>query len=516
VTTTLDASSAPIPPPPRAPPSISWARLAPTLVAAIFSAAYVIAAPPSLDLAAHLYRAHLFSQEGFGIWDNYWYGGHHIIGYSVLFPAISAALTPQIAAAVAAVATAALFEPLARRHFGSTALLGSLLFGAAVTIDLYTGRLAFAFGVLPALGAIVALDAGAGIPAAALALLSALCSPVAALFAAVVAAAYAIAALSSERRVTPALPAVGVVVAALAPVGLLPRRAVRLRVGIAVYAVAAVVVFFVPTPVGSNVARMGTLLAAPLAALWWPPRHRALLAIALAPLLYVGWEPPVHDVVSASGQPSTSARYYQPLLRFLADQAGGRKGAFRTEIPFTEFHWESDIVASRFPIARGWERQLDVADNSVFYRGQLTVGAYRTWLHMNAIRYVAASDAKLDYSGVAETRLIDSGLPYLQLVMRSAHWRVYAVAHPTPLAQGVARVTAMGPDSVTLQARSAGVAIVHVHFTPYWKLTGTRGPTGCVAPDGTATRLTLRRPGQIRLVTSFSLARIGAHSPRCS
>jgi hypothetical protein len=507
----------------------------------------VIAAPPSLDLAAQLYRAHLFAREGFGLWDNYWYSGHHIVGYSVLFPAVSAALTPQVAAAIAAVATAAVFEPLARRHFGARALPGAVLFGAATAIDLYTGRLAFAFGVLPALGAIAALDAGAGGPAAALALLSALCSPVAALFAALAASAYAIGALITERRIRPALPAVAVVAAALAPVVmlavafpeggsepfgvatmipilviaaaalvLLPRAAIRLRVGIAVYAVATVVVFAVPTPVGSNIARMGTLLAAPLAALWWRPRRRVLLAVALAPLLYVGWEPPVHDVVSTDGQPSTSVSYYRPLLRFLAAQPGGPQGAFRTEIPFTELHWESEIVAGRFPIARGWERQLDIADNPIFYGGHLTAAAYEAWLHGNAIRYVAASDARLDYSAVAEMRLIRSGLPYLRLVMRSAHWRVYAVVNPTPLAQGVARVTAMGADSLTLQARSPGVAIVHVHFTPYWKLTGPGGPTGCVTPDGAATRLSLRRGGRIRLITSFAVGRIGARSPRCS
>ena len=63
-------------------------RLAPTLVAATFAAAYVIISPPSVDLAAHLFRAQLFRVEGFGIWNNWWYSGHEIVGYSVLFPAV--------------------------------------------------------------------------------------------------------------------------------------------------------------------------------------------------------------------------------------------------------------------------------------------------------------------------------------------------------------------------------------------------------------------------------------------
>src|ERR1019366_1880388 len=101
-------------------------RVAPTLLAGVLAAAYVIISPPSLDLAAHLLRAKLFSTEGFGIWSNWWYGGHHLVMYSVLFPPVAAAPTPQLAAAVAAAGSAALFGPLARHHFGERAWLGSL------------------------------------------------------------------------------------------------------------------------------------------------------------------------------------------------------------------------------------------------------------------------------------------------------------------------------------------------------------------------------------------------------
>lgn len=61
-------------------------RVAPTAVAAVLALAYVIISPPSLDLAAHLLRAKLFGAEGFGLWNNWWYSGHHVPGYSVLFP----------------------------------------------------------------------------------------------------------------------------------------------------------------------------------------------------------------------------------------------------------------------------------------------------------------------------------------------------------------------------------------------------------------------------------------------
>lgn len=543
MTTAVPAAAAP--PAGRAgePDGLRLQRAAPVLIAAVFAAVYVIIRPASLDLADHLFRAQLFSDEGFGLWNNLWYSGHHIVGYSVLFPAVSALLSPQWAGAIAAVGTAGLFESLARRHFGDGAFAGAVLFGAATAIDLYTGRLAFAFGALPALGAIVALDRGATLAACGLALLSALCSPVAALFAALIAGGYAVGALGRTHRIAPVLPGVAVAVTALVPVGALavafpeggtepfglatmlpvlvivalavmtlPREATTFRSALLVYAAATLVVYAVPSPIGSNIARLGTLLAAPVGALLWWRRPR-LLAIAILPLLYLGWAAPVRDVVSASGDPSATTGYYQPLLRFLRARTATGIQPFRVEIPFTRFHWEAWVVASHFPLARGWERQLDVADNPLFYGGHLTAGTYRSWLRANAIRYVAAPDAPLDYSAQAEMRLINSGLPYLRLVMRSAHWRVYAVADPTPIATGVATLTRLGPDWLTLRARRPGAELLHVRFTPYWAIAQGRG---CVAKAGPWTRLELRRAGPVKLVTRFALGRIGATSPRCT
>ena len=51
---------------------------------------YVLAAPPSADLAAAGYRSELFARAGFTIWDNGWYGGHHLPAYSLLAPAFGA------------------------------------------------------------------------------------------------------------------------------------------------------------------------------------------------------------------------------------------------------------------------------------------------------------------------------------------------------------------------------------------------------------------------------------------
>ena len=516
-----------------------WQRLAPTAVAAVLAAIYVIVSPPSLDLAAHMLRAKLFSTEGFGLWNNWWYAGHPVVLYSVLFPAVAAALTPQLAAALSSVATAALFEPLARHHFGPRAWLGALWFGAATATNLYTGRLTFAFGMLPAVATALALERNRVAEASALAFLTTLCSPVAALFAALAGAAAAVGGLG-EGRPRCLWPGVAVVLAALLPISLLalafpeggtepfvfsafwplpliglglvlvtPRRERVLLAGTALYVAGTALSFAVPSAVGSNSSRLAELFAGPLAALVLWPRRKLLLAVAALPLLYLQWHAPVRDVSNAGG-PAMTSGYYRPLLGFLGRQGGP---PFRIEIPFTKFHWEAYAVAPRFPLARGWERQLDIKDNRVFYDGRLTPRLYARWLHAEAIRFVAVADAPLDYSAVAEHRLIERGLPYLRSVWHSRHWRVYAVSDPTPIVLGAAKLDELGPNWLKLTATRAGSVLVRVHFSPYWEL--SRG-AGCVLPAGQFTELELRRTGMLELKMSFSLSRIRARSPRCS
>jgi hypothetical protein len=545
---------------------LHWAL--PTIVAAALAGLYLALAPNSVDLAAHLFRAAMFKQQGFAVWNNYWYGGNQVLGYSVLFPAVSAALTPQLAAALAAVGTATVFTALARRHFGDRALAGAILFGAATAADLYSGRLAFAFGALPALGAVLALDSRRIAIAGLLAVVSALCSPVAALFAALVAGGYVLADVILALRdpaVSPrtdaagpairpaaiaALPGVAVIVAALGPVLLiswifpqggsepfaftamlpllvvsaialillplilLQGELVRLRAGIAVYAVATLALYVIPTPIGSNIARMGTFAALPLATLVCWGRRPRLLALVFLPLLYIGWSSSVRDGIAGDVDNTASTAFYQPLLRFLDRQAAVPGAApFRIEIPFSSFHWEAYEIATRFSLARGWERQLDIRYNHIFYGGRLTARTYDRWLHDSAVRFVAISTADPDYSARAEVRLVNSGLPYLHPVFRSKNWRVYRVADATPIVQAPARLERLTAGSLTIRTPGPGTFELRMRFTPYWHLSAG---AGCVAPDGNWTKLTVARAGQVRLSTSFSLSRIGATSPRCS
>ena len=88
-----------------------------------------------------------------------------------------------------------------------------------------------------------------------------------------------------------------------------------------------------------------------------------------------GVRPPRY--LSTASAPSSEASYYQPLVAYLEAQ----HTVGRVEIPFTQAHWETAYVAPTIPLARGWERQLDVADNPIFYTATpLTTTTYERWL----------------------------------------------------------------------------------------------------------------------------------------
>ncbi len=368
-------------------------RVAPTVLAAALALAYLIVAPTGADLPAQLLRVKLFGAEGFGIWNNWWYGGHDVTAYSVLFPPLAWLLTPQLLAALASVGTAAAFEALAHDVFGDDAWIGATWFGAATVTELLSGRLTFAFGLCGT--ALVALFLERRWPrwATTLALLTALASPVAALFA-------ALAGLIGRRP--------SVVVAALLPVGALAiafpegghqpfafgtlwplvvigaalvvaaQRSGHNTLGIAVvlYVLGCVAAYALHTPVGSNAARLGELTAGPLAALLLVPRRAwLLLALAAVPLTYIQ----VHDAITdlEHGEVANTAAYYRPLIRFLEAQPGAAQHTWRVEVPFTAGHWEAYWLAPVIPLARGWERQLDIADDGLFYGGELNAGSYR-------------------------------------------------------------------------------------------------------------------------------------------
>jgi hypothetical protein len=503
-------------------------------ISAALSVAYLVWSPWSTDLAAHVFRAELFQRDGFTLWNGWWYAGHHTLGYSVLFPPLAALLGPRLAGACAAVAAAALFAAIARRHFGDRAWIGSAWFAAGTATLLLSGRLTFALGVAIGLGALLAYQRGHRWGAVALGVACGMASPVAAIFLGIAGMAL----VAGERRsdalllAAAALAPIGVMtivfpeggsepfnfsafwpipLLALAAVVLLEPRQQVLRVGAVVYAVVATLAFVIATPLGGNVARLGALAAGPIfaCALW--PRRRFLLVLVAIPLAYWQWTAAVRDVAHSEDDPSVHVAYYQPLLNFLSRHDDK---PMRVEIPFTRLHWEAARVAPDFPLARGWERQLDRKYNALFYRGQLTAAEYHAWLSSLGVRFVALPDVELDRSAQREAQLIRSGLPFLRPVWSSTHWRVWEVRGARPIVEGPVRVIDLEGNRIELNASRPGEVIVRMRFTPYWKVVQGEG---CVekSVDGW-TRLVVREPGPILVEPRFAPTRVASSSPRCT
>ena len=525
---------------------INWWHAAPILVALLFAIVYLIWQPRTVDLAAHTFRAELFGEEGFTIWNGQWYGGHHTPAYSIISPPLAWLLSPPVALACAAVACAALFPPLVRGHFGEErARWGSIWFGAATATLLFTSRLPFAIGVALGLAALLALQRHRYGWAIVFAVLCPLGSPVAGLFLAMAGIAYAIAerrnrvkrlegiAIAAAAFIPPvfmswAFPEGGwapfptsayvpIPLFALAVLVVLPREEAALRWGAALYGLGATAALAVETPMGGNAVRLGALFGGPvlLCALWgrrfpyrfvlWP-----LIAVGFALLAFWQWSPAVRDVIKYIEDPAAKSDYFEPLRQFLFTLPDQR----RIEIPFTRSHWEGAEVAMEQPLARGWLRQLDTGLHPIFYREGINRLGYASWLVDNGVRYVALPSAKPDKSSYGERALIEKGLPYLRLRWKSSDWRVYEVLLPTPLVipQKDANMVLeqMQSDELLLDVKRPGEAIVKVRWTPYWFASNA-----CVEPYGDWTKVIAERTGFVRLSTRFAPERLFQRGRRC-
>jgi hypothetical protein len=499
-------------------------RLVPlsTLLAAAIAGAYLAFGPPTQDLAAASFRAELFSDHGFVVFNNAWYSGHYLLSYSVLYPPLGALLGPRLVGAIGAVAAAALFAFCARRRFGEAATLGALWFAAGIGIWLFTGRVPFLLAVPFGLAALV-WTRGPGLwLAAAAAALCSLASPVAGAFLALAAAAIGIAgerargaalligSLVPIAALNLAFPTggeepfvfsafVAVPLLALAVLWLVPTEQRALRVGVALYALLALALFVIPNAMGGNVTRLGALFAGPVLAMVLWPRGRLVVAAVSVPLLYWQLIAPVRDVRKAAGDPATERAYFEPLNAELDRLADGG-GALRVQIPPTENRWEADYVARDHPIARGWLRQLESDDFDLFTDGSLTADAYLDWLRGHGISYVAVPDADLDYLAEDEVALIDSGLDYLRPVWRSQHWRLYRVDGAQAWDLASRGIASLGPDRVTVEAARSGPLTLPVNWTRYW---GVASGDACVeeGADG-ETVLEAGGPGTVELGVS--------------
>ena len=505
----------------------------------------IIWSPPVGDLAAQVFRTELFERAGLAIWNGSWYGGHYTLTYSVLFPPLAALLSPQLVGMLSVVSSAYLFDRIVRDHWGDEARWATLWFAAGVVTLLADGQLTFALGVAFALAALRALQLGWSVVGVAAAAACALASPVAGAFLGGVLLAGS---LERGRRPTPVALVAGALalVLTLAPNLAFPepgqfpfvlssfiaipiwcagalfltdglrseeRQLRRVVVG---YLLASTVVFLLPNALGGNAVRLGALFGGPvLAAVLLSRRPRptvpvwfygAVLVVTMVGSLYWQVTASVSQIARSVGDPSTSAAYFEPAAAWL--RAHGAEGK-RIEVPSTANHWEAAYLAPDFDLARGWLRQADTARDDIFYdEGELTDPTYSSWLRDNAIAYVALPDAPLDYSSVAERRLILSDPPYLHLRHVSQHWRIYQVVHPKPMISpldGAAATTRwVGRQGFALDVTKPGLFLVRVNFTPYWSI--ERG-SGCLLRAG-GSGWTLARtlhPGVLRVDADLSL-----------
>jgi hypothetical protein len=473
------------------------------------------------DLSAALARAAWASRYPGSAYLFSWYGGIHPASYALLAPYLLAVVGTRLAMAVAAVISAVLLTLLLVRHQIPRPHAAAVWVAIALWTELSAGRAAFTLGLAAALGCVVVADIslprtrGRLLAAAALALLCCLLSPVAALFLGAVAAAFAVARHWAQAAV--------VIVAASLPLGamalfsdggfqplgvqnwlppllavaavllLVPRRWQLVRAGTVIYGLGILLSLAVHSLIGSNVARLGELLAGPLLVGLGSSRHRWLLAVALSGAAVWQIAQPAADLAQGNAPayaPQTAALVHE-LEALHADTA-------RVEAVPQYGHWESQELASVVPLARGWERQVDIERNPLFYGGVLTPSAYYDWLRYNAVRYVAISSGMPDPAAVAEAATIREGQPWLVPIWHNAFWRLYLVTGTSPLASPPATVTGSTPAQITLRMSRPGTTIVRVHWSPL-----LRAPGAVVAQAGPWTSLTARHAGTYLLSAPY-------------
>lgn len=512
-----------------------WAARHPwVLTAALCSV--VLALPISgPDLAAQEFRTWLFRNHGALLWDNQWYSGHLLPGYSFLFPPLASMMGARVVGAIACVWAAAAADALlggARADRGHR--LASIWFAIALVGELIIGQLPFAVGFALALTALLTAHRERPWAAAATALGASLASPLAGSF--LLMAALAWLSQTTLRRVAPlATAAVGVLAAAMLGGGgsfpfpaisllsvlvfvglglaLAPRMPPALRWGLLLYGMSSIALFAVPNPAGGNATRLGALVGGPLAALTFGRQGRwRTLAVTAVPLLVWQMWPVGTAVAHAVDDPSSRPEYYTGLRAYLRTQD---PGLGRLEVPSLRQHWEASYLAPVFPLARGWERQVDIRYNAPLYDPLLTPEMLHGWVLDSGVSLIALPDAPLDPWATREASIIAAGdLPWLELVYGDAHWRVWKVKDAVGLVTGPGQLTRLGVNSATVWFDHPGTVVVRVHWSAYWQVaTGS----GCVgqSPEGWLT-VTSAEPGEVSVAALWSLDRMTGVGNECA
>ncbi|MEU6394129.1 hypothetical protein [Streptomyces sp. NPDC046939] len=515
------------------------------------------------DLAAQVAWAEFARQYPGYAYNLFWYGGLHTANYSLISPYVMAAIGVVPMTLLSGVASSWLAGVLMLHSKVRRPLAPALVLAFCLWCQVVSGRSTFMLGVAFGLAALVVLVGGRGAPrvaaSALCAALATMASPVAGLFLVVIGTAHL---LTRDWSRAAALLAPPVVVVAVTtwlfpfkgeqpmPLGRVwtplllcavilltaPRAWRLLRWGTAVYALGVVLTFFISSPIGTNVERL-TELGAPVAALaiamdrygrrgrgeaadgtrfgWFTPRRQiAVCGIALLSSLTWLTGKTTADIIHNTKVPAWAQQtdgVVSELKRLGAERT-------RVEVVPARDHREAAILAPYINMARGWNRQADVERGRLFYgghegtdvpEGSFTSASYRAWLSHWAVGYVVVSKSEPDGPAKLEHALVTSEPPYLKLLWHDTNWQIYGVQDAVPLVDPPATVASSDGANLVVSMPRAGSVTVRIAHSPWlW------ADAGCLAPAGEFTRLTVKKPGKVRITSAYRGPK-GKTMPRC-
>lgn len=493
-----------------------------TFVAAVVAGGCAIAMllgrPSGTDLSAQQAWAHFAARHPVSPVNLSWFGGVQSAAYSMLSPYVMALVGVRLTGALAAVVSAVLFALLLGRWQLPRAGWAAAWAAVGFVADVVDGRVTFALGLAVGLAALASVPVESSrrwrwLPAVLLAALCTCTSPVAGLFLILACLGWAL-----RRRVVAwlslaaAVP-LGVIAVALPQPANMPDtwaiarpdllaaaavvllcRGLVVRTVAAVYGLIVLVVFLDPGPVGSNIERLAVLFTGPVLICCWR-WHRALLVVAL--VVVASWvvRVPLRDLSQAhqvSIEVAASHRLVSDL-RPLGPMTG------RVEVvPFRD-HGEAAVVAASWPLARGWERQLDTVRAATLYDGTLTPGRYLTWLRANAVQYVALGHHAHDFGALHELRLLQHPPAYLVPVHVDPEWTIWRVSGSTPIVGAPGRLVTADQASLEISAAAPSTIPVNVRWTRWWHVSG--GAT--VSRQGQLLAIRVPRAETVRLTSSY-------------